>query len=302
MTDKVQKIKEWISKEQDGLMDAQGNFEYPEHEGAYHILCNLDAYIDSLQEKPKLEGVEKEVAEGLVARINRKRIPIELKGEIKAKFKNEFHTIWQIIDGIQFANVAKYIIERICLHFATWGVYHLKDYIGMSDNEKAKMDSLQEEPVSKGRDIFDNCIKSEEKFILPQKISGNINCENCLYSSACALGDIQECIIDKPVSEDLKKASIIHSEIVRNTSVIDEDFIDGAKWQKQHLWKYADGRELPEIDRGVICLLDCGKVVKAHRPSTKNNLCVPETYGKGGWSYPNIKYWLDVELPKEIEL
>ena len=53
MTDKVQKIKEWISKTQDGLMDAQGNFEYPEHEGAYHILCNLDTYIDSLQEEPK---------------------------------------------------------------------------------------------------------------------------------------------------------------------------------------------------------------------------------------------------------
>jgi len=52
MTDKVQKIKEWISKEQDGLMDAQGNFEYPEHEGAYHILCNLDTYIDSMQEVP----------------------------------------------------------------------------------------------------------------------------------------------------------------------------------------------------------------------------------------------------------
>lgn len=52
MTDKVQKIKEWISKTQDGLMDAQGNFEYPEHEGAYNILCNLGAYIDSLQEEP----------------------------------------------------------------------------------------------------------------------------------------------------------------------------------------------------------------------------------------------------------
>ena len=52
MTDKVKKIKDWISKEQDGLMDAQGNFEFPEHEGAYHILCNLDAYIDSLQEEP----------------------------------------------------------------------------------------------------------------------------------------------------------------------------------------------------------------------------------------------------------
>ena len=51
MTNEVQKIKEWISKEQDGLIDAQGNFEYPEHERAYHILCNLDAYIDSMQEE-----------------------------------------------------------------------------------------------------------------------------------------------------------------------------------------------------------------------------------------------------------
>jgi hypothetical protein len=39
--DKVQKIKDWICKEQDGLMNAQCNFEYPEHEGVYHILCNL---------------------------------------------------------------------------------------------------------------------------------------------------------------------------------------------------------------------------------------------------------------------
>ena len=57
MTDKVQKIKDWISKEQDGLIDAQGNFEYPEHEGAYHILCNLDTYIDSLQEEPVSEDL-----------------------------------------------------------------------------------------------------------------------------------------------------------------------------------------------------------------------------------------------------
>lgn len=58
MTDKVQKIKDWISKEQDGLIDAQGNFEYPEHEGAYHILCNLDAYIDSLQEEPVSDDLD----------------------------------------------------------------------------------------------------------------------------------------------------------------------------------------------------------------------------------------------------
>lgn len=55
---KLQKIKEWISKEQDGLMDAQGNFEYPEHEGAYNVLCNLDSFIDSLPEEPVSEELE----------------------------------------------------------------------------------------------------------------------------------------------------------------------------------------------------------------------------------------------------
>lgn len=58
MTDKVQKIKEWISKTQDGLMDSNGNFKYPEHEGAYNILCFLDAYIDFLQEEPVSEELK----------------------------------------------------------------------------------------------------------------------------------------------------------------------------------------------------------------------------------------------------
>lgn len=77
-------------------------------------------------------------------------------------------------------------------------------------------------------------------------------------------------------------------------------------------WKPADGDELPEIDREVIALLDNGKVVFAHRPPEywdgKNIITgkvtrnYPKTYDKGGWNIPNIKYWLDVELPKEIEL
>jgi hypothetical protein len=102
--------------------------------------------LDVKEVDEELQGIEKEVAEGYVARIDRKRIPIKLKGEIKAKFKNEFHTIWQTVNEMQFANVAEYIIERICLHFATWGAYYLKDYIGMSNEEKSKMDSMQEEP------------------------------------------------------------------------------------------------------------------------------------------------------------
>ena len=70
MTDKVQKIKDRICREQDGLMDAQGNFEYPEHQGAYNVLCNLDAYIDSLQEEPVSKEFETALAE-MVAKAQR---------------------------------------------------------------------------------------------------------------------------------------------------------------------------------------------------------------------------------------
>jgi hypothetical protein len=77
-------------------------------------------------------------------------------------------------------------------------------------------------------------------------------------------------------------------------------------------WKDAQGDDLPEIDREVIALLDNGKVVFAHRPPEfwdgKNIITgkvtrnYPKTYGKGGWNIPDVKYWLDVELPKETGL
>jgi len=77
-------------------------------------------------------------------------------------------------------------------------------------------------------------------------------------------------------------------------------------------WKDAQGDDLPEIDREVVALLDNGKVVFAHRPPEywdgKNIITgkvtrnYPKTYDKGGWNIPNIKYWLDCLMPKEIEL
>ena len=76
--------------------------------------------------------------------------------------------------------------------------------------------------------------------------------------------------------------------------------------------KPADGDDLPEIDREVIALLDNGKVVFAHRPpeywdgkdivTGKVTRHYPKTYDKGGWNIPNVKYWLDIELPKEMGL
>lgn len=73
---------------------------------------------------------------------------------------------------------------------------------------------------------------------------------------------------------------------------------------------------LPEIDREVIVLCDDGhggyKVCFGHRPvesytgiSITNHSEMeeyyPERHDKGGWNIPDIRWWLDVELPKMEE-
>jgi hypothetical protein len=82
---------------------------------------------------------------------------------------------------------------------------------------------------------------------------------------------------------------------------------------RESAWKPADGDELPEIDREVIALIpayDGWKVVFAHRPdpvgywgksvlSDEYKHFLPETYD--GWNIPNIKWWLDLDLPKTDE-
>lgn len=133
---------------------------------------------------------------------------------------------------------------------------------------------------------------------------------------------------EEPVSNDLGKAAEQDVCEVINTcseagipndqipswvqDAMINEFIHGAKWQAENLWKPADGDDLPEIDREVIALLDNGKVVYAHRPSAywdgknidtgKVTRYYPKTYDKGGWNIPNVKYWLDCSIPKEIEL
>lgn len=83
-----------------------------------------------------------------------------------------------------------------------------------------------------------------------------------------------------------------------------------------HLWKSADGDDLPEYDRTVIVLrqqypLKQGEysVTFAHRPNPKgwdgkslttgkDEHFTPKTYGKGGWSVPDVVWWIDLEFPK----
>lgn len=131
-----------------------------------------------------------------------------------------------------------------------------------------------------------------------------------------AIGMAVKALQEEPVSEELEEAAFDYAEACKcdggEKLLCVEHFKAGAKWKAENLWKPADGNDLPKIGREVIALLDNGKVVFAHRPpeywdgkdivTGKVTRHYPKTYGKGGWNIPNIKYWLDVELPKEIEL
>ena len=76
------------------------------------------------------------------------------------------------------------------------------------------------------------------------------------------------------------------------------------------IWHPAQGDYLPPIDKEVIVLLDNGKVCFAHRPvesytgisiinHSEMEEYYPERYGKGGWSIPDVEWWLDADMPQK---
>lgn len=141
--DKISKIKAYLENQKvEYRLGKSAEAKYRME--AYTELLD---FINSLQEEPELSPIEREVVDGWTIRINRKRVPITLKGDTKHKFRNEFHTMWQIVGEMQFAHVAKAIMEHLCLHFAAWGAYNLKGIGNINEEEKTKMD-IKEEPVS----------------------------------------------------------------------------------------------------------------------------------------------------------
>ena len=272
MTDKVQKIKDWISKEQDGLMDANGNFEYPEYEGAYNILCNLDAYIDSLQEEPKFKV---------------------------GQYLKQGDTIVKILEVSDDG-------------------YHCDNaFIPLSAQDQWE---LVKEPVSRTpADIEAAMQEVEEKSKAFTEAHQGENTDTILAQMRG----------EERVSNDLKEAAdnalsnVLNTHEIVNVRSCLEMFRFGAKWQKEHLWKPADGDDLPEIDKEVIVLVGIKKPVTtdsvwgcevafAHRPNPngwdgksittgKVEHYDVQTYGKGGWNIPDVKFWLDCELPKMKE-
>ena len=123
---------------------------------------------------------------------------------------------------------------------------------------------------------------------------------------------------EEPVSEELEDATnaYISNEINYSHSRSDT-FKAGAMWQKENIWKDAQGNDLPEIDREVVALTqpypndERLRVVFAHRPNKytkvwnsdlgEEQVVEIERHGKGGWNIPNVKWWLDCLLPNMEE-
>ena len=251
MTDKIQKIKDWISKTQDGLMDANGNFENPSNEGAFHILSNLDYYIDSLQEEPV------------------KRTPADIEAAMQ-EVEEKSRVFTEAHKG--------------------------------EDTDTILAQMRGKEPVSEDLE------KIVEEIAEPTILNayGTKELARRLRNTICGIS------ISENLDEYINELSKQFPEV--SFAKLSRIAVRVAKWQKENLWKPADGDDLPEIDREVIAILDYDfghyKVVYAHRPfpdgwdgtnidTGEKEHFEPEIYDKGGWNQPHILYWLDARLPYE---
>jgi len=141
------------------------------------------------------------------------------------------------------------------------------------------------------------------------------------HSSYLEILNFIDSLQEEPVSEDLVEE--VGNYIKMNgydclDSIEEVKYIANyfAKWGKNHLWKPADGEDLPEIEREVVVFTqnfpdDAGimRVAIAHRPDPKGwdgksiatgkvEHYTPKTYGKGGWNIPDVVMWLDLDIPK----
>ena len=183
------------------------------------------------------------------------------------------------------------------------------------------INSLQEEPKFKIGDIIR--FKGNETLEGEEKTHKIVGYDNELYIFDDGTTDLfceQELyeLVKEPASEELEKASRNYADNEEYGDdvyfAIKAAFKEGAKWQKEHLWKPANGDDLPIFDREVIVLYqrypleDSEYAVGfAHRPpeywdgknieTNEVTRYYPKRYDKGGWNIPDVKFWLDLELP-----
>ena len=231
MTDKVQKIKDWISKEQDGLMDAQGNFEYPEHEGAYHILCNLDTYIDSLQEEP---------------------VSIWHDASEEPKPNMELICIGQYDNPLVLSSNSDSFKSR---YISKWAYFN--DLLNLSNVQRTVKD-WKEEPVSEdleeaARKVGQKYFPNEENiWARPNYEAKKAECafkDGAKWERNQAKVEIQAqsmalpngCPNKEPANDDLEEAAMQYAILKHKDAALQKivswDFKAGAEWQKEQFEK-----------------------------------------------------------------
>jgi hypothetical protein len=202
---------------------------------------------------------------------------------------------------------------------------------------KSYIDSLQEEPVSeeqvkestKTQHITEMCKNSGDS-LTQEPVSDEL--EEAINAYIGYAPDIDECSSEYGKRQAFKAGAKWQKKQDQETIELAEDHAMLAGMEKmkeemmKNIWKPADGDDLPEYDREVIVLINYDaqlnihdeeyptyRVGFGHRPNPNgwdgknidtNEVAhyTPKTYDKGGWNIPDVKYWLDVELPKEIEL
>lgn len=114
----------------------------------------------------------------------------------------------------------------------------------------------------------------------------------------------------KVITEDL--AHITTGNLMHNIASIKGKAIRASEFLEKHgsdsPWKPADGVDLPEYDREVVVFthdltnVSILRVSIALRPDPreKDAGCIQETYDNG-WNIPGVRYWLDVDLPKNYK-
>ena len=289
MIDKVQEIIEEVEKISKSINpffpDEYGkNSEY--EAGRLAMATQILQYIDSMQEEPKFNIGDRIRLKGTTA-----------KGDV-------ITNIYQAEDSntyFEFENSDDALAD--------------KDWELVKEPKKcmyAQPDYTNGDRLVLCEDCNELCKYNQktaaESLGISQEVYDKI-VDECIYGKEPEMVDVDDSPKGEPVSDDLEVAA--DNCYFRNHACARESFIEGANWQKEHLWKSADGDDLPEIDREVIALLDNGKVVYSHRPpeywdgkdivTGKVTRNYPKTYDKGGWNIPNVKWWLDCSLPNMEE-
>ena len=212
-------------------------------------------------------------------------------------------------DGGCVAEVYQYRRDRISISDITQWCY-LSDLHKLSNVDKIGKD-WKEKPVSEGlENIAENYAYNK---------APSIGAENTEIVEAFKAGaQWQKEQFEKDYTNLCNGIATVKGLAVAMT--YNKGVADTKEQMMKNIWKDAQGDDLPEYEREVVVFTqnfphNAGMMMVAigHRPTPEGydgkslttgeiKHYTPKTYDKGGWNIPDVKYWLDVVLPKEIEL